>query len=345
MTEPERLRWGLLSTARINNRILDAVALSHRSEVRAVGSRDRSRASEYASEHDIPTSGSYEDLVSSPEVDVVYISVPNRLHAEWGIKAASNGKHVLIEKPIAVSRQQVIDLQRAAEANGVVIQEASMMRFHPQTALLRDLVAEGAIGTPRWAQGSFSFTLRPREDIRLEQPGGGSIWDLGSYPVTLFQTVLQLAPVEVVGLLHSGGRDVDMTFGAQIRYAGDVFGLFVTSMEAIPTWSVEFVGSTGRIRVTYPWLSHLGVESIVEVVQADDAPPTGAFGDGTDNQSTRTFPFQDVNAYLDEVLAMETMVLDGKEEIFPLEESAINVAVLAALVDSATSRTRVLVDA
>jgi hypothetical protein len=163
--------------------------------------------------------------------------------------------------------------------------------------------------------------------------------------VTLFQAVLQLIPVEVVGLMHAGGTDVDMTFGAQIRYEGDVMGQFVTSMEAIPSWSVEFVGSTGCIRVTYPWLSHLGVESIVEVVQVDDAPPSGTFGDGTDNQSTRTFSFQRVNAYLDEVLAMESMVLEGKEEIFPLEESATNVAVLAALVDSATSRTRVTIDA
>ncbi|MEX1125459.1 MAG: Gfo/Idh/MocA family oxidoreductase, partial [Acidimicrobiia bacterium] len=272
------------------------------------------------------------------------ISLPNRDHAEWGIKAASNGKHVLIEKPIAVNRDQVMELRRAAQANGVAIQEASMMRFHPQTALLRDLVAGGAIGTPRWAQGSFSFTLRRQEDIRLEQPGGGSIWDLGSYPITLFQAVLQLAPFEVVGLMHSAETDVDMTFGAQIRYEGDVLGLFLTSMEAIPSWYVEFVGSTGRLRATYPWLSHIGVESTVEAVQINDAPPTGAFGDGVDNQSTRTFTFPDVNAYLDEVLAMESMILDKGDEVFPLEESATNIATITALVDSATSLTHVAVD-
>lgn len=337
MTQPERLRWGLLSTARINNRILDAIALSPRSEVRAVGSRNPDRASQYASERGIPTSGSYEDLVTSPEVDIVYVSLPNRDHAEWGIRAASNGKHVLIEKPIGVSRAQVLDLRRAADAAGVVVQEASMMRFHPQTALLRDLVAEGAIGTPRWAQGSFSFSLRRKEDIRLEQPGGGSAWDLGSYPVTMYQAVLQMSPVEVVGFMHSGGTDVDMTFGGQIRYDGDVIGQFTTSMEAFPSWSVEFVGSNGRIRVTYPWLSQLGVESVVEVVGVNEV-------DGLDKESSRTFSFPNVNAYLDEVRAMESMVLDGSKEVFPLEESATNIAVLAALVNSAASGTTVRVD-
>ena len=339
-----RLRWGLLSTARINVRIMDAVAKSNRSEIVAAASRDADRAVRYAAEHSIPASyGSYEGLVTSPDVDVIYVSLPNPQHAHWGIRAAANGKHVLIEKPIALEPADVAQLEKAAEENGVVIQEASMMRFHPQTALLRDLVGNGAIGTPRWARGSHSFTLRRQGDIRLQHLGGGSIWDLGCYPVTLFQAVLQLAPREASGFKHTGSEDVDMTFSAQIRYEGDVFGQFISSMEAIPSSSAEFVGSTGYIRVTYPWLSHIGVDSTVELVRKTDAGSAATFDNEIGDQSTQ-YSFNGVNAYVDEVRAMESMILDGTEHVFPLSESAVNVATIQALLDSTSSGKPVMVD-
>ena len=343
----QSLRWGLLGTARINDRIIEAAGMSGRSEVTAVASRDSDLASTYARAAGIPHSfGSYDRMLASDQVDVVYVSLPNWLHVPWGVKVAQAGKHALIEKPLAIYPGEMELLNSAAEANGVIIQEASMMRFHPQTALLRRLVSEGVIGVPRWAQGTFGFTLLYSDDIRLDRRGGGSVWDLGCYPVTLFQAVLQRRPIEVEGFLRRAGQAADMTFGAQILYEGGLIGQFVTSFEALPSWSSEFVGSRGRIRVSYPWLSQVELASTVEVVtRASEVAPLSksgddnrAFGDEVDGQVTSYHTFEGANAYLEEVKAMERMILDGEPEVFPLRESAVNVATILALIESAKCR-------
>ena len=346
-TGEQPLRWGLLGTARINDRIIEAVGMSGRSEITAVSSRDFDRASTYARAAGIPHSfGSYDRMLLSDEVDIVYVSLPNWLHVPWGVKVAQAGKHALIEKPLVIYPGEMELLENAAEANGVIIQEASMMRFHPQTALLRRLVSEGVIGVPRWAQGTFGFTLLYSGDIRLDRRGGGSMWDLGCYPVTLFQAVLQRRPIEVEGFVRRAGQAADMTFGAQILYQGGVIGQFVTSFEALPSWSAEFVGSRGRIRVSYPWLSQVELASTVEVVtRTSDVGPLSksgddnrAFGDEADDQITSYHTFEGTNAYLEEVNAMERMILDGEPAIFPLRESAVNMATIRALIESANCR-------
>ncbi len=349
----EPLRWGLMSTARINDRIVEAVAMSGRSVVTAIASRDEERARTYARSMGIPLSfGSYDRMLASDEVDVVYVSLPNWLHVPWGVKAARSGKHALIEKPIAIYPGEVERLVQAVEENEVIIQEASMMRFHPQTALLSRLVSEGVIGVPRWAQGTFSFTLLYTDDIRLDSRGGGSVWDLGCYPVTLFQAVLQRRPVEVEGFIRRAGQSADLTFAAQIHYEGGVMGQFVTSMESLPSWSGEFVGSRGRIRVSYPWLSQVELASTVEVVThmsevvglSKSGDDNRAFGDEADNQSTSYHTFEGTNAYFEEVKAMERMILDAEPMIFPLQESAVNMATIRALIESADRRKAVTVD-
>ncbi len=347
------LRWGLLGTARINARLIQAVAMSERSVVTAVASRDGARARSYANRHGIPLSfGNYEQMLASEEVDIVYVSLPNWLHVPWGVLVARSGKHALIEKPIAIHPGEMQRLMQAEEQNGVVIQEASMMRFHPQTALLRRMVSEGVIGVPRWAQATFGFTLLYADDIRLDARGGGSMWDLGCYPITLFRAVLQARPEQVEGFIRRAGQPADMTFGAQILYGGGVMGQFVTSMEVFPSWSAEFVGSRGRIRVSYPWLSQVELSSTVEVVTQEasaaalskSGDDNRAFGDEADDRITRVHTFEGVNAYLEEVKAMERVILDGEPSIYPLGESAVNMATIRALLESADHRKVVTVD-
>ena len=327
--------------------------MSERSRITAVASRDSGRASAYARSAGIPHSfGDYDRMLESGEVDVVYVSLPNWLHVPWGVKAARAGKHALIEKPLVINPGEMRLLESAAEENGVIIREASMMRFHPQTALVRRLVAEGVIGVPRWAQGTFGFTLLYSDDIRLDARGGGSLWDLGCYPVTLFQAVLQKRPLEVEGFIRRAGQAADMTFGAQILYEGGVMGQFVTSFETLPSWSGEFVGSRGRIRISYPWLSQVELASTLEVVTrtspvtplAKSGGDNRAFGDEADDQVTTLHTFEGSNAYLEEVKAMEGMILDGGPEIFPLRESAVNMATILALIESANSRKVMQVD-
>lgn len=351
--EKRLLRWGLLGTARINDRIVRAVSRSERSTLAAVASRDVDRARSYADSHRIPLSfGSYEQMLASEEVDAVYVSLPNWLHAPWGVRVARAGKHALIEKPITICAGEMEELAEAARHNGVIVQEASMMRFHPQTAFVRRLVSDGVIGTPRWAQATFGFTLLYTDDIRLDARGGGSLWDLGCYPITLFQAVLQARPVEVEGFIRRAGQPADMTFAAQILYEGGAMGQFVTSMEVAPSWSAEFAGARGRIRISYPWLSQVELPSTVEVVkqtsQAAALSRSGdnnrAFGDEADNQLTERRVFEGHDAYLEEVMAMEEMILDHQPSIYPLGESAVNMATIRALIESAERRKVVTVD-
>ena len=338
------LRWGLLGTARINDRIVEAVARAERSTVTAVASRDGGRARSYAESQGIPlVFGGYEQMLASEEVDAVYVSLPNWLHAPWGVRVARAGKHALIEKPIAIRTGEMEQLAEAGRENGVIVQEASMMRFHPQTAFVRGLVSDGVIGTPRWAQATFGFTLLYTDDIRLDARGGGSLWDLGCYPITLFQAVLQARPLEVEGFIRRAGQPADMTFAAQIRYEGGVMGQFVTSMEVLPSWSAEFAGARGRIRVSYPWLSQVGLPSVVEVTRrtsesgalSRSGDGNRAFGDEADDQVVEHHVFEGHDAYLEEVKAMEEMVLDGRPSVYPLGESAVNMAAIRALTESA----------
>src|SRR5262249_33265323 len=157
------------------------------------------RAAAYAAERKIPRAyGSYEALLADPEIDAVYISLPNGLHLPWVVKSAEAGKHILCEKPLAVTAKEGDVMAEASERNGVVLQEAVMMRYHPQTRHLQERVAEGAIGEVRLIRGLFTFTLARPGDIRFDAAlGGGSIWDLGSYPVSFMRTMLRANPVEV----------------------------------------------------------------------------------------------------------------------------------------------------
>jgi xylose dehydrogenase (NAD/NADP) len=172
------LRWGLISTARINERLIPAIRSSGRCQLLAVASNSgQEKAARYASEWSIPRAyGSYEALLADQDVDVVYISLPNALHAPWAVKAAQAGKHILCEKPLALTVVEVDRMADAAHANRVVLLEAVMMRYHPQTRELEKRLAEGAIGDVRLIRGLFTFTLARPGDIRLDPAlGGGSI--------------------------------------------------------------------------------------------------------------------------------------------------------------------------
>jgi D-xylose 1-dehydrogenase (NADP+, D-xylono-1,5-lactone-forming) len=154
------LRWGLLSTARINERIIDAIFRSDRSTVVAVASRDADRAATYAATHSIPQAfGNYEELITCDNVDAIYISLPNHMHAEWSIAALEAGKHVLCEKPLALTVAEADHMIMAAHASGCVLQEACAPRFHRQTADIASIIASGRLGQILMCQGTFEFTL------------------------------------------------------------------------------------------------------------------------------------------------------------------------------------------
>ena len=179
----KKLRWGLLSTARINRAVIPPIRSSLRSELKAVASRDVVKAKEYARGWHIPHAyGSYEELLADENIDVIYNPLPNHLHAEWSIRAAEAGKHVLCEKPLALLVEEVDRMIAAARANNVVITEAFMYKHHPQTLKVLELSRQGAIGELLLIKGAFTFNLDRPDDVRwIPEWGGGSIWDVGCY--------------------------------------------------------------------------------------------------------------------------------------------------------------------
>jgi D-xylose 1-dehydrogenase (NADP+, D-xylono-1,5-lactone-forming) len=328
-----RLRWGLLSTARIHERLIPAIRASPRGTIAAVASRDGVRAAEFARKWSIPRSyGSYEELLADREIDVIYNPLPNALHAEWSIKAAAAGKHVLCEKPLACTVDEVDRMREAAAQHGVVIQEAAMMRFHPQTAKLRELVAAKTIGDVRSVRGVFAFVLSRPGDIRFDPAlGGGSLWDLGSYCVSFMRTVLGEEPMEVHGWQRSGPAGADTSFSGHLRFPGGAFGDFFSSFETSPHIEADLLGSAGRITLDIPWATRPDAVSHIRVLRAGDSIPRGTFSDASAGQHYEEFAFERVNAYVEQITSMTATLLDGAPPVITLDDSRKNVQTLQNL--------------
>ena len=257
---PRIVRWGLLSTARINERLIGPFRNSPRSELIAVASRTSEKAQSYAAKWDIPRAyGSYDQLLADDEINAIYISLPNGLHAEWAVQCAEAGKHVLCEKPLALSINEVDRIEQAASRNRVIVQEAAMMRYHPQTAHLSQLVADRIIGDVKLVRGVFTYVLDNQQDVRMDpDQGGGSLWDLGSYCVRFVRTVLGDEPLEVVGSQITSTRGVDLSFSGQMRFSSGAQAHFFSSLESFGHVGVDLLGTRGRIEVTSPWAQSNG---------------------------------------------------------------------------------------
>jgi len=344
--EARQLRWGLLSTARINERIIDAVARSDRSTLVAVASRTTESASSYAAAHGIPLSyGSYEGLVQSHEVDAVYVSVPNHLHAEWAIRLAAAGKHVLCEKPLALTASQVDEMTEAATRAGVVLQEASATRFHRQTTEIAEIVASGRLGRILHGQASFEFSLPATSDIRLEADlGGGAMWDVGCYPVSFFQAVLGENPQVAFAQATWGPTGVDLAFSGQLEYPSGVKVQFTASMTTPVLRWARIVGERGSLELDQPWLTDLGGLTLVRQRLMRATAGAGTFGDAPDQLAQSQWDYGPSDVYFDEVRGFEQIVLDCSPSPYPLEHSRINIAVIEALYESARTGSPVRLD-
>jgi xylose dehydrogenase (NAD/NADP) len=249
--------WGLLSTARINERIIDAATESEEAEVLAVGSRDSARAEAYAREHGIERSyGSYEALLEDPDVEAVYISLPNSLHVGWTVRALEAGKHVLCEKPFSRHPDQVEQAFDLAESSGLILSEGFMWRHHPQTAKLVQLVADGAIGALRVVRAAFSFQLAAvhgPEDARFDPDlDGGSLMDVGCYCLSAIR-LLAGEPERLQGQQVLGPTGVDVSFAAALALPDDRLGHFDCGFVLPSRAELEVVGEEASLFVTDPF--------------------------------------------------------------------------------------------
>ncbi len=315
------MNWGLLSTARINRRLIPAIRAAEGAQLLSVGSRDQARAQAYAAEWGIPRAhGSYEAFLADPDIDAVYISLPNSLHAEWAIRTAEAGKHVLCEKPLALSVDECDRIASAAGGAGVVAAEAVMYLYHPLVHRARDLVQEGAIGRLTLVRGSFSFFLEDRRNVRLQpELGGGSLWDVGSYPVS-FIRYFAGEPKEVFGCQALGPSGVDETFAGVLRCKDDVLGSFDCGFQGQFRVQAEVVGTEGSLWFERPYVLDQDARLLLRRASRDEEVVV-----------PKADPYQC------EVEAIEAAARDGSPLPVSLAGSRANVATLVALYESAQS--------
>jgi predicted dehydrogenase len=250
------LRVGLLSTARINAKLAAGARESSQAEVVAIASRQLERAEAQARELGVERAhGSYEALLADPEVDAVYVSLPNEMHHEWTMHAIAAGKHVLCEKPYSRSAAEVQTAFDAASAAGVILAEAFMWRHHPQALKLSELVAGGAIGKLRLVRAAFSFLLDDPRDVRLlEELDGGGLMDVGCYCVSAVR-MLAGEPVGVTAQQLHAPSGVDRRLVATLAHDGDVLSHLDCALDLPDRSELEVVGSEGVLRVSDPWHS------------------------------------------------------------------------------------------
>ena len=317
------LNWGLLSTARINRALIPAIKSSQRNRLLAVASRTRETAQAYAQHWQIERAlGSYEALLEDPDIDVIYNSLPNHLHAEWSIRGLRAGKHVLCEKPLALTVEDVDAMADAARESARVLAEAFMYRHHPQTLKVREMVRGGQLGRPQLVRGAFTYTLTRVGDIRLKpETGGGSIWDVGCYPISYARILADTEPVEVFGWQIAGDEGADLTFVGQMRFADGMFTQFDSSLVWPFQSYMTIIGSEAILHVPSPFKP--GPHEKLILRRGDKVEEIDVHGG---------------ELYIGEVEDMSDAVLLGKPPRISLTDSRGNVAAIQALVQSAQEK-------
>jgi len=246
--------WGIISTARINRLFLAGARRAEDVAVVAVASRDLERGRRFAAEHGIErVHQDYEALLADPEVEAVYIPLPNAMHIEWTIRALEHGKHVLCEKPLSRHPAEVARAYAVAEREGRLLMEAFMYRHHPQTKRLVELVAEGAVGRLRLVRATFSFRADDPADIRLSRElDGGALMDVGCYCVSAAR-LFAGEPERVTGVQVLGGGGVDVAFAAAMSFPDDVLAHFDAGLAVAERDELELVGEEGTLFIDDPW--------------------------------------------------------------------------------------------
>ena len=268
------VRWGVLGAAKIGVRaVLPAVAEAGNARLVAVASRDEARGQALAADYpDARALGSYEALLADDAVEAVYIPLPNSMHAEWTIRALEAGKHVLCEKPLGVNADEVRRIRAASERAGRLVMEAFMYRFHPQIRWTLEQLAAGRIGAVRLVRSAFVFDLHSRpNDIRLQGTlGGGSLMDVGCYPLNFCRAVFSAAPREIAArVVVPPGSAVELAMGAALDFGEGRLGMIDSSFMLPREFFAEVVGERGRIFLPGPYTPGRA-ETVVRVVVGDE---------------------------------------------------------------------------
>ncbi|MCX7014931.1 MAG: Gfo/Idh/MocA family oxidoreductase [Candidatus Sumerlaeota bacterium] len=326
------LRFGVLSTEKIGRRtIIPAMKAAERVEVAAIASRDAARAANAARELGIPRSyGSYEALLDDPAVDAVYIPLPNTLHGEWTIRAARKKKHVLCEKPLAVTAAEARRMVEACRAAGVRLMEAFQYRHHPAFHKAQELIASGAIGELRLMRGAFAFPLNYEDNSNLrwrKDVEGGSLMDVGCYCVNAFRALAGREPIAAQAAMNIRlDTDVDSEMAGQVVFGGGLIGQFYSGFRQRPFNHLAAYGAKGSLELP------TGVSASVKepkllIAQTED--------------EEQTLSFEPADQYRLQVEHFARVVLEGEVPRLSDDDGVANMRVIEALFEAARSGRRV----
>ena len=256
-----KLRWGILGAARVNERLLPAIVEANNSELVAIASRRPGAAAETLAKYapkaqGVKTYDALEDLLSDANVQAVYIPLANHEHAEWALKAIAAGKHVLIEKPMAIKVEDIEAIEAAASKHHVKVMEGFMYRFHPQHQRVKEIVQSGVIGEVMFAKASYSFMMRPARMYRLANDtanGGGAMWDIGPYAIHTLRHCFASKPVSVMAIAKYADSGADIATSGVIDFGEGKRGHFDTSFECSRQSEYTLVGTKGGIKCHIVW--------------------------------------------------------------------------------------------
>ncbi|WP_337035463.1 Gfo/Idh/MocA family oxidoreductase [Paenibacillus illinoisensis] len=332
MNSDRKLRWGILGSASIaKGSVIPGLQQSELNEVAAIASRDEEKAKQTADELGIPQAyGSYEALLEDDSIDAVYIPLPNHLHREWTIRAAEAGKHILCEKPLALTEQEAREMAQACDDAGVLLAEAFMYRHHPRYDQIRDVIASGEIGEIRGIHSTFSFNNSGSAgNVRFKREwGGGALYDIGCYSISAARLLLGQEPsaVTVIGMFSPEHDHVDMMASGLLEFNDHVGVTFDSSMWAAFRNTLEVLGSDGIIEVPSAFISKPDRSSNFYVTAGGER---------------REVEVPQVNHYSLQGDDMARAVLQGKDMRFASSDAVANMKVLEACLRSAEERTRI----
>jgi predicted dehydrogenase len=331
MPNDEPVRWGILSLANITRRFLPALNAASNARLVAVATR-RPAAAEplVASQPDLRVYHDYAALLADPDVEALYIPLPNTLHAEWAIRAAAQGKHVLCEKPLATTLAEVEQMTEAAARHPTLLMEGFMWRFHPQHARVRALLAGGTIGQPRLVRAGLSFTIdTSRPNIRLARDlGGGVIWDVGCYAISIARFLFDAEPATISATARIDPTwGVDLSLAALATFPGGRVALLDASMEYARRNAYEIIGTAGTLRIDRIWtepdsVPRLTLTNADGVETVETLPPANHFvleiehfSDAVRGRTPLRYGAADALAQIRALAAMQRAFTSGQAEV------------------------------
>lgn len=324
----QRVKWGILGVANIAvKKVVPAMQLGQWSEITAIASRDLSKAQSAAQQLSIPKAyGSYDELIADPGIEAVYNPLPNNLHVEWTMKAAQAGKHVLCEKPLSMTVAEALPLLAIRDETGLKIEEAFMVRTHPQWVTTLNMIKEGTIGDVCSVEGHFSYNNQDLNNIRnIRETGGGGLMDIGCYLIFFSRLIFGEEPNRVVSLIDEHPTTKTDTLTSALIEFPTGHASFTCGTRMTPYQRIQIVGTRGRLEVQVP--VNTPPDDVCKVF----------IDDGTDlmGRNIKTLEFEPCDQYTVQGDLFSQAIRENKEPVLSLEESLKNMAVIEAIFRSA----------